>query len=202
MNAAPFDWEQVHRRLGAVRTCLDHAGRPEPARRDVIFAQRARALAEAPPSQTRAPDTWEVVAFQLSDERYGVESHYLREIVPVKEVTPLPTAPRFVLGLLNVRGQILSLVDLKPFFDLPPVALSDQSAALILRAPGMEFGLLADRLLGLELVAGAELQPPLPTLQGLRADYSRGLTPEGLVLLDAAKLLADPRLVVREEAGW
>src|SRR6188508_2077160 len=74
----------------------------------------------------------EVVEFRLAQERYAIESRYVREVSPLKEVCPLPCTPAFVLGLINVRGQLLSLIDLRAFFALAPAALEQQRQMLIL----------------------------------------------------------------------
>ena len=116
------------------------------------------------------------------------------------ELTPLPGTPLFVAGIINVRGQIVSVVDLKKFFDLPAKGLTDLNTVIILSDGHMQFGLLADAVAGVRRIPLLEMQPPLPTLTGIRQEYLQGVTGQRLVILDAAKILADPRVIVREEA--
>jgi purine-binding chemotaxis protein CheW len=117
----------------------------------------------------------------------------------LKTFTPLPCTPPFVLGIVNLRGQLLSVIDLKPLFALPARKLTDRQTVIVLQAAPMAVGLLADAILGVRSIALEGLQPSLPTLTGRRAAYLKGVTHEPLVLLDAAKLLADPTLRVLEE---
>ena len=80
-----------------------------------ILKARARALARESGAGT-VVQTIEVIEFLLAYERYAMELDHVREVFPLKEITPLPGTPPFVLGIINVRGQIVSVVDLKKFF--------------------------------------------------------------------------------------
>ena len=123
----------------------------------------------------------------------------VRETLPLKDLTPVPCTPPFVLGLIGVRGQIISVIDIRKFFDLPEKGLTDLNKVIIVHDEGMEFGILADAVLGVRTIPLAGLQPSLPTLTGVREEYLRGVTQERLVVLDGKKLLSDRRLVVHEE---
>jgi purine-binding chemotaxis protein CheW len=144
----------------------------------------------------------EAVEFVLAAERYAVESRRVREVYPLRELTALPCTPPFVLGIINVRGQVLTVPDLRPFFELPaaqPLAASSQ--VIILETSDTGVGIHADAVVGVRLIPLDDLQTGLPTLTGPRADFLRGLAGDRLVVLDAARLLSDPRLVVHEEVG-
>jgi len=163
-----------------------------------ILKERAQALAREP-KREEVEERIEVVEFLLAYERYAIESRYVREVYPVKEIAPVPCTPPFVLGIINVRGQILSVIDIKKFFDLPERGLTDLNKVIILRDEEMEFGILADAILGVHSIPTYEIQPSLPTLTGIREDYLKGVTGERAVILDAKKLLSDKKIVVHEE---
>jgi purine-binding chemotaxis protein CheW len=164
-----------------------------------ILKKRAQVLARVPKGEGDGGECLEVVEFLLAYETYGIESSYIREVYPLKELTPLPGTPPFVLGIINVRGQILSVIDLKKFFDLPEKGLTDLNRVIIIQAEKMEFGILADAIHAIRHIPVREIQPSLPTLTGIRAEYLRGVTGDRLVVLNVAKILADPGLVVHEE---
>jgi purine-binding chemotaxis protein CheW len=194
-----IDWSTIHRRLEAARTALTEGMMPTPEAQRALLRSRAQVLAREPPKAPAPQDTLDVVEFRLASETYGVEVSYVREVSPLKTFTPLPCTPPFILGILNLRGQLLSVIDLKPLFALPARRLTDRQAVIVLQAAPMAVGLLADAVLGVQSIALEGLQPSLPTLTGRRAAYLKGVTHEALVLLDAAKLLADPTLRVLEE---
>ncbi len=116
----------------------------------------------------------------------------------LKDLTPLPGIPRFVIGIMNVRGKTLSVIDLKKFFDLPQRGLGDLNKVIILSSGGMEFGILADTILGVREIRSSDLRLSLPTLTGIREDYLKGVTGDRLVVLDAERILSDKRIVVNE----
>lgn len=89
-----------------------------------ILKERARLLAQEP-EKKEAGDTIEILEFSLAHERYGIETSFIREVYPLKEYTPLPCTPAFVFGLINVRGQVLSIIDMRKFFELPEKGISD-----------------------------------------------------------------------------
>jgi purine-binding chemotaxis protein CheW len=164
-----------------------------------ILRDRAQVLA-LPPEQAAAADTQlELLEFRLAQERYAVETRHVREDYPLKDLTPLPCTPPFVLGVVNVRGHILPVLDLKKFFDLPENGLTDLHCIILVRERDIEFGLLADVIVGVRSIPVESLQPSLPTLTGIRSDYLKGVADECLVVLDLARLLADPKILVHEE---
>jgi purine-binding chemotaxis protein CheW len=164
-----------------------------------ILKARAEALARESDEGALARESLEVVSFLLGQEKYGVETRYVREVCPLNELTPLPGTPRFVLGVVNVRGQVLSVVDIGRLFDLPQRGVGDLDRIIVLQDGGMELGILGNSILGVVQVRTDELQPSLPTLTGLRGEYLRGVTPDRMAILDAARLLSDENIIVREE---
>ena len=139
----------------------------------------------------------EVVEFMLAHERYALELTHIREVYPLNDLTPLPGTPDFVLGIVNVRGQILSIIDIKRFFELPEKGLSNLNQVIILQSDDMEFGILADEILGTKSIPASAVQTSLPTLTGIRAEYLKGVTGERVVILDGEKILSDDEMVVQ-----
>lgn len=166
-----------------------------------ILHERAKALASGAKKEEMKQEGIEVVEFLLAQEKYGVETSFVREVYPLKELAWLPGAPAFVLGAINVRGKIYSVVDLRKFFGLPEKGLTDLSRVILLQGEGMEVGVLADQILEVRLIPFAEIQRTLPTLTGERAAYLRGVTAMGRVILDAKKFLSDKNLAAQEESA-
>jgi purine-binding chemotaxis protein CheW len=172
---------------------------PDEERRKTLKA-RARALARENDGGTTDRRFIEVLEFLVSTEKYAIESSYVREVCPLKELTPLPCTPSFVLGIVNVRGQILSVIDIKKFFELPEKGLTNLSKIILLHTDNMEFGILADVILGVSRLSIDDIQPALPTLTGIREEYLIGIAKERVIVLDAKKLLTDKNIIVHEEA--
>jgi purine-binding chemotaxis protein CheW len=194
-----LDWAELHSRLDASHAALKRRLTPSPEEKRKILHKRAWLLAAQGPNEQASPQLrLEVVEFVLGPEHYGIESCHIREIHPLSEFTPLPCTPAFVLGLVNVRGQILSIINIKKLFDLPEKGLTDLNKIIIVHADHMELGILADAIVGVRSIAQEELHPALPTLTGIRAEYLKGITKDPLVVLDVEKILSDEKILVNE----
>lgn len=169
------------------------------AKRAVLKA-RAAALAREPEALAGAKEDLDLVGFSLGSENYAIESSFVREICHLKDFSALPGAPAFVLGLINVRGQIISVVDLKEFFNFPRKGIAELNRVIILRNGRMEFAILADEIQGALRLASGSLRGAPATVTGIGAEYIKGIGGGNLIVLDAEKILGDSRIVVRQEA--
>jgi purine-binding chemotaxis protein CheW len=194
-----LDWADFHHRLDESQAGLNRKLVPGPEEKRKVLSQRARLLAASSNAYAESSGSMlEIVEFVLGPEHYGIESSRIREILPLNEYTPLPCTPAFVLGLVNVRGQILSIINIKKLFDLPETGLTNLNKILVVQTHSVELGILADAILGTRSIAQEDLHAALPTLTGIRMDYLQGITRDSLVVLDAGKILADERILVNE----
>ena len=164
-----------------------------------LLRARARVLARPRERAAAANVSLEVLEFRLGRECYALETRHVREVYPLKDLTPLPCTPAFLLGIVNVRGRIMPVIDIKKFFDLPDTGLTDLHRIILVRGNDLELGFLADIAVGVRTIPVDSLQTSLPTLTGIRADYLKGVTAERLVVLDVDRILADPKITVHEE---
>lgn len=198
-RAASIDWTRIHQRLESTHEALERGTSRSPEEIQSILRTRARLLSREPEGDKEPVGALEVVEFLLTHEHYAVETSYIREIQPLRDLTPIPCTPTFVLGVVNVRGQILSVIDIKKLLDLPEKGLTDLMKVIVVETGGMELGLLADDILGVRSITAGNLQPSLPTFTDVRAKCLRGVTKDSVAVLDAEKLLSDGRIVVNED---
>jgi len=196
-----IDWADVRRRLESVVGALDRGWTPTPEEARRILRSRAAALAREAEPACGSGERVEILKFLLAHERYGVETRLVTEVYPLKEFTVLPGTPPFVLGAVNVRGKILTVVDIKKFFGLPDHGLTDLNKVILLRARRTVLGVVADAILGLETLLLADLEPSLPTLTGIRAEFLRGVTRDRLAVLDVEKIVSDKGMILPEGEG-
>ncbi|MGD0755998.1 MAG: chemotaxis protein CheW [Bacteroidales bacterium] len=159
---------------------------------------RAIVMAKEPEQKRAASAILEVIAFTLATETYGIESAFVREVYPLREFTSLPGVPSYIFGIINVRGQILPVVDLKKFFNLPEKGLGELNKVIILNNEQMEFGILADVIHGTKSIEIEDIRLVPPTVSGIGEEYLKGVTKESLIVLNAVKLLSDKDIVVNE----
>jgi purine-binding chemotaxis protein CheW len=158
-----------------------------------ILKARAHALAQVPEETESFTLQLEVTEFRLGDKTYACASSSVREVYPLKGLTSLPCTPTFILGIINVRGRILPIIDVKPLLGLLSLPTRESSKVVILHTEGLEVGLLADTIIGVRAISTTNLHPPLPTLTEPQIRYISGITSEGTILLDAIKLLNQSR---------
>jgi purine-binding chemotaxis protein CheW len=194
-----ISWDEIRERMEAVRKAVEAGSAPSEAEQKRTLRTRARQLAEETQSSAVAAELLEIVEFELAGESYGFELTRVREVCLLKELIRVPCTPPFVLGIINLRGEIRTVIDLKKFFDLPEKGITELNRILIIHAVDMQLGVLADSIRGVHAIRVDALQSPLPMLTGVRADYLRGVTAEGLAVLDAAKILSDERILVHDE---
>jgi purine-binding chemotaxis protein CheW len=163
-----------------------------------ILRERAARLARPEAPAVTPADTLELLEFGLAGERYAVETRFVSEVHALRDLTPLPGTPAFIRGIVNLRGRILPVYDLKKFFGLPEQGLTDLHRIIVADGGDFEIGLLADVVTGVCEISPAALSPPLPTLSAIAAEYLRGVSEDRLAVLDLARLLSDPRIVVND----
>lgn len=137
-----------------------------------------------------------VIEFLLIPERYAFEEIYVSEVLFLKEITTVPGVPPFVMGVINLRGKIISIVNLKNLFNLKDRGLTELNKVMILKNDKMEFGVVADSITGNKSIFLNTLSPPPITLGKIEAEYIRGITPDGLILLNADCLLSSNHLII------
>ncbi len=197
-----IDWNEAKRRLARAAEATEAAEHLSPERAKAVLDERARALARVPPAPPRAGEVLEIVTFALGPERYALETRFVREVVRLTDYARLPGASPFLAGVLNLRGEIVALMDLRAFFDLPAGA-TESSRVLVIGDGRAEFGVAVDAASEVAALRLDEVHVPPEGAAGTGRECIRGVTADALILLDGAELLRDGRLFIDqgEEAG-
>ena len=198
MPTQTIDWEAIHRRIATASAAISGQCLHDPAETRRILEARANRIA-TPPVQPADEDRVEILTFSLAGESYGIPTGHVQEVCHLKELTALPCTPPFLAGVMNLRGRILAIVDLRALFDLPAGGLTELNRVIVLAGGQDEMGLLADSIDGVHSVAESELQESLPTLTGIRERFLRGVTGQMLAVLNGGRLLTDAGLKINEQ---
>jgi purine-binding chemotaxis protein CheW len=167
----------------------------------VILNERAAAIAGQKTDQkNEVREMLSVVEFLLIPERYAVAGNFVREVMPLTEITPIPGVPPFIMGVINMRGKIVSLLNLKIKFNLKERGLTDFNKVIILRNEIMEFGIVADSIVGTRFIPLDSISPPPLTLDKIAAELVIGISTDGVILLDADKMLNSSHLIVNQKS--
>jgi purine-binding chemotaxis protein CheW len=161
-----------------------------------VLRSRAKELARPVEVEDEDGQLVEIVEFTLGQEHYAFPSSEIQEVFHLTEITPLPSVPPFVLGVTNVRGRILSVIDIRRLLDFGDTGLTNLNQAIIIQSERMELAVLADAVVGVYASDQGKWQTTMPTLTGKREEYLKGVTAERVVVLDAEKLLKSEDMLV------
>ena len=127
-------------------------------------------------SKREAPkeETLQFVVFRLTREWYGVEITKVKEVIKVGKITYLPSSPEHIAGIVNLRGYILSVTDLKTIFGLPHEEPTEKTRIIALESGALETGFLADEVVESIEVPLTKIEPALLTIPVERAKYLEG----------------------------
>jgi purine-binding chemotaxis protein CheW len=161
-----------------------------------VLEERARAMAK-PLNQEQHELRDQYLRFRLGAvERYGIPYACLEELLYVGNLARVPCTPAFISGVVNHRGELLTILDLKQFFRMPAIAMSDEARIIVVRHEGMRTGLLVDGVDGNVAYQDAEVSPPLSSEGVSNMEYVLGIHDGSVVLLNMKALLDDPALRV------
>ena len=130
--------------------------------------------------------------FRLGNEFFGVEVLRVQEILRSQEMTPIPLAPNFVSGLINLRGQIVTAIDLGVRLTEREEPANHESMNVVINSSDGVVSLLVDEIGDVLDVETRLMEPPPPTLKSIRSEYVKSvckLDGELLVILDVDNLL-------------
>ena len=156
-------------------------------------------MAREPEQKRETSSVTEIIEFTLAGERYGIESAFVREVYPLKDYTPLPGVPSYIFGIINMRGQILPVINLKKFFNLPEKGLGEMNKVIILSNRLMEFGIIADIVNGTQAIELEDILAIPPTVSGIGEKYLKGVTKDNIMVLEAESILNDAKIIVNEQ---
>jgi purine-binding chemotaxis protein CheW len=193
-QGSQIDWQAIGKRLMEASAATQDALQPSPERARRILEERACDLARPLVDPYSARKTTDVINFALDGERYCIETRCVREVRRFDGVTALPGVPDFLAGATNLRGEILPLIDIRRFLELPSKGHAIPSHVIVCGDVRAEFGIIADAVYDVSPLAIDELAPdPIGNSKNSR-DFILGIAGHATVVLNGVTLLTDRRL--------
>lgn len=146
--------------------------------------------------KTVTEETIQIVSFKLGDEEFGVDVFQIREIVTLdKGITRVPKSPNFVEGVINLRGDIIPIIDLRKRFglSLPPMGLNSRVIIVELGDEGSRVGMIVDAVIGVSRIPKSSIKEAPSITKGVDAYYISGvaeLDDRLIVLLNLERALS------------
>ncbi|MBN1993375.1 MAG: chemotaxis protein CheW [Anaerolineae bacterium] len=125
----------------------------------------------------------QLVVFELNEESYGVNVTQVQSIIPMQEIVTVPNAPIFIEGVVNLRGSVIPVIDLRRRFNLPLPPDPEgngkkgkrKQVIVIMELDDLLVGLIVDRVTEVTKIAEADVEPPSPLLASVDTAYLRGI---------------------------
>ena len=134
------------------------------------------------------------VTFRLSDEKYGINVMQVQEVLRITEIAPVPGAPSYVLGIINLRGNVVTVIDTRNRFGLMPKETDDASRIVIIETERHIIGILVDSVAEVVELRGSEIETAPNVGNEESSKYIQGVTSsdnELLILVDLNKFLSE-----------
>lgn len=134
------------------------------------------------------------VTYRLDEETYGINVMQVQEVLRYTEIAPVPGAPAYVMGIINLRGNVVTVIDTRARFGLPPSEITDNSRIVIIESDENVVGILVDSVAEVVYLRSSEIDsaPNVGTEES--AKFIQGVSNRGdelLILVDLNKLLND-----------
>jgi len=156
-----------------------------------ILLERAALLAKKRDDEQSRGGHDSYLLFRLGpSELYGIQWHYLVEVMPGRPLNAVPGAPACIIGLFNRRGKILSALNIAELIDLPDRGDEERGEMIVVQAAGIMVGIVVNQLMGSQSYDPAHLEPPLAGFKKrAHGSYVHGIDQGKVTLLNLEKLL-------------
>jgi len=143
----------------------------------------------------------QVVVFNLGDEQYGVDISQVKEIIRPSHITKIPSAPDFVEGVINLRGQITTIVNLRKRFGLPPKDIDDETRIIVVEHGKNVIGMIVDSVTEVKSLSANEIEalPNVVTTQN-GSEFLKGmgkLSDSLVILIDLNRILSSDEIGIK-----
>lgn len=135
----------------------------------------------------------QLVVFDLNEEAYGVDIGAVREIIRMQEITKVPRTPEFIEGVINLRGKVIPVIDLRARFSMPSTEQTDEHRIVVVDVEGQDIGMVVDSVTEVSRVPQSSIEPPSAVITTDDSGYLTGIvkTDEKLIiLLDIARVIS------------
>ena len=154
-------------------------------------------MIQASKSNSKNETTMELATFYVGEALCGMDILKVQEINKLMEMTIVPQAPEYVMGILNLRGQIVTIIDLCKKLGLPSTDVNDESRNIIVSSKGEHIGLLTERISDVVGIDWEKVEPPPANIGGVQGRFFKGVlkTEDRLIgILDVEEVLKDEQL--------
>ncbi|MDY0190469.1 MAG: chemotaxis protein CheW [Desulfuromonas sp.] len=150
-------------------------------------------------NEVKNEDTQEgkYLTFHMGDEDYGIQIRFVTEIIGIQRITEVPDMPPFIKGVINLRGKVIPVMDVRARFNLPAREYDERTCIIVVQLNTTSVGLVVDKVNEVADIQPENIEPPPRSTAGGSSEYIEGMGKMGdrvKILLNISKLLYDSDL--------
>lgn len=145
-------------------------------------------------SRHNGSDLIQLVTFSIAEEEFGVEILRVQEIIRLMPITRVPNAPPAVEGVINLRGKVIPVIDLRRRFEMDAAEADEHTRIIVMDLHDRVVGFVVDAVREVLRIEGSAIEPPPQVVSGIGSEYLKGMgriDDRLLILLDLDRLLSD-----------
>lgn len=153
-------------------------------------------------SQNYLDSEIQLILFDINNVEYALNINSISEIIKLTPINPLPGAPEFIRGVINLRGKIIPIVDLRERFIVKTLQFTKKTRVIIANVQNNEIGLIVDAVTDVIGLQSDKIEPPLAVIEGLKMEYVEGIIKfknKLIIIINIEKILtSNEKLILKE----
>jgi purine-binding chemotaxis protein CheW len=154
--------------------------------------------------KTESTELLQLVSFTLNEEEFGIDILMVQEIIRMLQITKVPNSPDFVDGVVNIRGRIIPVVDLRCKLGMPRKEHDKETRIVVVEVSGKTIGFIVDAVTEVLRIPSSTIEVPPELIAGVNSEFIKAvgkLEDRLLILIDLEKILSNPEELKLEEAA-
>lgn len=147
-------------------------------------------------------EEFQMILFELGSTLYGINIENVSEIDKLEEITPLPKAPQYIEGIINLRGNVVPVIDLRKRFGLKSTERTKKSKIIVLILGKRLFGIIVDSVHEVVSLSSTDIEPSLPLASGLKAEFINSIgkyNDKLIIILEIENIIKSAEAIKIEE---
>jgi purine-binding chemotaxis protein CheW len=144
----------------------------------------------------------QIILFELGKSLYGIPIEKVSEIIKLEEIALLPKAPYYIEGIINLRGNVVPVIDLRKRFNMELVERTKKNKIIVVLIDKRLFGIIVDAVHEVLTLSKDNIEPSLPTASGIKADFIESIGKyenKLIIILDIIKIIQSEEIIKVEE---
>ncbi len=198
-TSSNINWKEINEKIKKAKSALKEIQKSGLENTTEILRKRAEAMALSEDQDAKNKRYINIIEFTLGQEKYAIQTQELQEVLNSNQIIEIPCTPSHIYGVINLRGKIVSILDLKKYLQLDYVGINDQASVIICTYNKDLVGIVADSISGIKNIEAEKVQTSNPKFKKIKENFIYGITNETVIILNIKNILSEKNIIVNEE---